>query len=81
MENLRRISKKYYFRQIVACMLVHFMFFNPALVFATSKPAQVAGFPIVGVKGAGTGLTEVLMGGSSRAVINWDSLDTLSCPS
>ncbi|MDH4239942.1 MAG: filamentous hemagglutinin N-terminal domain-containing protein, partial [Phycisphaerae bacterium] len=78
MGNFRRISKKYYVRQIVACMLVYFMFFNPAIVLATSNPVQVAGDPITGVNGAGTDLTEVLMGDSSRAVINWDSLDTLS---
>ncbi|MHC4110878.1 MAG: filamentous hemagglutinin N-terminal domain-containing protein [Planctomycetota bacterium] len=78
MGNIRKISKKYYLRQIVSCMLVYFMFFNPALVYATSNPVQVAGDTIAGVTGAGTDLTEVLMGDSSRAVINWDSLDTLS---
>ena len=46
MENVRKISKKYYLRQIVACWLVCYMFFGiPAQVaMATpTNPDQVAG--------------------------------------
>ena len=81
MGKLRKISTMYYLRQIVACLLVSCMFFNPAIALAApppSNPQQVAGVTIDGYDGLGSDITKVLMGDSSRAVINWDSLDTLS---
>ncbi len=75
MENVRRISKKYYLRQIVACLLVNCMFFNVAIVFATPTGSQV----VAGSAGVGqAGNTTTVTMGSGRAVINWNSLNTSS---
>ncbi|MHC4310490.1 MAG: hypothetical protein ACYSSN_11130, partial [Planctomycetota bacterium] len=79
MRDVRRISKKYYLRQIMACMLIYFMLLGMPVQIAlgTSNPQQVAGDPIKEILGVGTNKTEVFMGDSGQAVINWDSLDRL----
>ncbi|MHC4630030.1 MAG: NosD domain-containing protein, partial [Planctomycetota bacterium] len=76
MEGMRRISNNYYFRQIVACVLVGCLFFNsvPAAFAGPGGANVVAGSAAVGQGGNTTTVTM----GSAQAVINWDSLNTNS---
>jgi len=81
MEKLRKISTMYYVRQIVACLLVYCILLAVPMQVALAaplNPVQVAGDPIDPYSGLGSDITGVHMGSSSRAVINWDSLDTSS---
>ncbi|MHC4573687.1 MAG: two-partner secretion domain-containing protein, partial [Planctomycetota bacterium] len=73
MEKVRKISRQYYCRQIVACFLVSCLFFNVPAAFATpTGPDVVAGSASVGQAGSTTTVTM----GSAQAIINWDSLNT-----
>jgi len=78
MENVRRISKKYCFKEAVVWFLVCCLFFNTSAPLALATPAyngQVAGTGIGGVS-AVADTTTVDMGPSGRAVLHWDDLDT-----
>ncbi|MGD8786050.1 MAG: filamentous hemagglutinin N-terminal domain-containing protein, partial [Phycisphaerales bacterium] len=75
MEKLRRISKTYYLRQIVACLLVYCIFLGVPAQVALATPANpdvVAGS--AGVNQSGNTTTVNMI--SANAVINWDSLNT-----
>ncbi|MCP4263517.1 MAG: filamentous hemagglutinin N-terminal domain-containing protein [Planctomycetes bacterium] len=77
MGKLRKMSKTYYLRQIVACLLVYCMILGIPLQVAratVSNPDVVAGSAGI----SQTGNTTTVSMGSDRAVINWDSLDTTS---
>ena len=85
MENVRRISKKYYLRQIVACWLMCFMVFYPAVALADVPPAptalpQTPSTPYGGV-GAFNYNTNPLaprldiLNVQNGAVINWQNFD------
>ncbi|MFC1739162.1 hypothetical protein ACFL1G_08950 [Planctomycetota bacterium] len=76
MKNVRRISKKYYLRQIVACFLIGYMLFGIPVQIANATPSGsdvVAGSAGV-TQGGNTTTVDML---SDRAVINWDCLDTM----
>jgi filamentous hemagglutinin family protein len=77
MKAASRISKKYHIRQILACWLACLMFFGIPVQVALAGPKNpkvVAGRAGIGQKGNATTVNMR----SSRAVINWDSLNTSS---
>ncbi|MHC4641111.1 MAG: two-partner secretion domain-containing protein, partial [Planctomycetota bacterium] len=76
MRNVRKISKKYYVRQIVACLMVYLMLLNPAIVLANIGEGGwdvVEGDAKITGGGSADAFIQML---SDRAVINWDSFDT-----
>ena len=81
MENVRKISKKYYFRQVMACWMVSLMLFGiPAkVVLATPNGGVVSpdagGANITYNTGAGNNTTQVDVL-SGQTIIDWGGLDT-----
>ena len=76
MKAIRRISKRYYVRQILSCFLVCYMLFGIPVRMAQATPTN----PQVVAGSAGinqNGNTTTVNMNSSKAVINWDSLDTM----
>ncbi|MHC4338201.1 MAG: filamentous hemagglutinin N-terminal domain-containing protein, partial [Planctomycetota bacterium] len=77
MESLRKISRRYYGRQIVACWLASLMLFGLPVQLAMATPTNpdvVAGGATVDQSGNTTTVNMI----SGEAVINWDSLNTYS---
>ncbi|MHC4889367.1 MAG: filamentous hemagglutinin N-terminal domain-containing protein [Planctomycetota bacterium] len=82
MGNVRRISKKYYFRQIVACFLMSCLFFNTSVALAVNPPPAGA-LPQSGVVPGGYGSASytyetnklTIDNLAAQTVINWDSFD------
>ncbi len=85
MANIRRISKKYYLRQIVACFMVYLMLFGlPAQVVLAVNPPATNALPSGGTVPVGYGSANFtynpgnnLTIGSlaTQTVINWDNFD------
>ena len=76
MRKLRRISKKYYFNKILACWLASWMLLGIPVQIARATPTN----PDVVAGSAGvtqSGNTTTVNVGSTSAVINWDSLNTM----
>ncbi|MHC4359935.1 MAG: filamentous hemagglutinin N-terminal domain-containing protein [Planctomycetota bacterium] len=77
MQKVRKISKKYYLRQIMACWLVCFMVFGLPVQIAMATPSNPN--VVAGTAGVGqSGNTTTVNMGTAQAVINWDSLNTSS---
>ncbi len=77
MGKLKRISKTYYLRQIVACLLVYCMLWAIPVQVAMGTPTGAD--VVAGSAGIGqTGNTTTVTMGSAQAVINWNSLNTSS---
>ena len=79
MGNIRRISKKYYLRQIVACWLMLFMLFGfPVQTANALTPGDVLNVPAGSVDFAGsTGGNTVVNVQSNKAIIHWSNFDTV----
>ena len=76
MKTIRKISKRYYVRQMLSCFLVCYMLFGMPVRMAQATPTNpnvVAGS--AGINQAGN--TTTVNMNTSKAVINWDSLDTM----
>ena len=77
MEKVRKISKKYYLKQIVVWWLVCWMTFGLPVQIAQATPNNPN--VVAGTAGVGqSGNTTTVNMGSAQAVINWDSLNTSS---
>ncbi|MHC4791460.1 MAG: filamentous hemagglutinin N-terminal domain-containing protein, partial [Planctomycetota bacterium] len=77
MRKARKISKKYYLRQIAACWLVCFIVFGLQVQIAMATPSNPN--VVAGTAGVGqSGNTTTVNMGAAQAVINWDSLNTSS---
>ncbi|MDO8303191.1 MAG: filamentous hemagglutinin N-terminal domain-containing protein, partial [Sedimentisphaerales bacterium] len=75
MKTIKRISKKYAIKKAVICLMVWCMLFNvPMLAFGTPANPQV----VSGSAGVTIGNTTTVTMDSAKAVINWDSLNTIS---
>ncbi|MHC4618367.1 MAG: filamentous hemagglutinin N-terminal domain-containing protein [Planctomycetota bacterium] len=71
MKALRRVTKKYYVRQVVACFLVSCLFFNIPAALATPSVADDGG-ATVGQVGNTTSVTL----NAQQTIMQWNSLDT-----
>ncbi len=77
MKNIRRISKKYYLRQIVACFLTAYMLFGFPMQMAQASPQngqwQVGGGTIIdGIPNSSVAVNQ------AESVIKWDGFNTAS---
>jgi len=84
MKNLRKIMRKYYLRQIIACWLVFYMMFGIPVQVAMANPAPVPGtLPTGGVvvDGSVSLIDDSVVGRldiydvTNGTVINWDNFD------
>jgi len=80
MEEIRKISKKYYLRQIVACWLACYMLFGlPVQIAKGVTPGDVVGVPVGSVDFSGSTLGNTVVNvNSNKAIINWNTFDTIS---
>jgi filamentous hemagglutinin family protein len=81
MEKLRKISKTYYLRQIVACLMVYCVLLGiPAQVALAVNPGNLVNIPSgpgsVNFIGSVPGNTVVNVQ-SNKAIINWSNFDTI----
>lgn len=81
MENVRKISKKYYLREIVACFLVSCLFFNAPVALAevvlSSNPVGTITVDPVGGPGGGYATTQS-MSASDGSIGNFSNFDIAS---
>jgi len=72
MNGIMKVSKRYYLRQVAACVLACCMFFNASVVLAVDwSDASVAAGSASQVPGSIPGVYTGIGVGSDRAVINW----------
>jgi filamentous hemagglutinin family protein len=74
METVRRFIKNWAVKEAVIYVMIWCMLFNVPLALATPAAPDV----VSGTAGITVGNTTTVTMGSSRAIINWDSLDTSS---
>ena len=84
MGNIRRISKKYYVRQIVTCMLVYFMLLGMPVQIALAGIGDGGwttpeGTPLIDALG-GTANANITLN-DLQTIINWNNFDTIDTQS
>ena len=83
MKHVRRFSKKYYFRQMIACFLVCYMFLGMPVQIAQADPTPLPGSLPYGIlPGTSPGVSTNTVGSSlnvysnpGQTVINWRNFD------
>ncbi len=79
MVKIKRIAKKYYFRQIVCCWMIFCMAFILPVKIAMADPNPLAGALPSGDSGSGYGIVagaaDLDINAADGAIINWENFD------